>query len=148
MTICFWRCKRLQLLWKGCENVSYDGHSRYLRRGFVPSFLYWGVSKDIFAMFWFRTTRIYSKTLQKRPRMKKLDTKSVIGNNLATFPLTEHGLLDDTGPENFNVMIKFSWLSPVERLASIVFCLWPRTLNCGSETSEEICTEFRPSFHL
>ena len=42
--------------------------------------------------------------------MKKLDTKSVIGNNLATFPLTEHGLLDDTGPENVNlmIMIKFS----------------------------------------
>ena len=37
---------------------------------------------------------------------------------------------------------------PVERLASIVFCLWPRTLNCGRETSPDTWTELSPSFHL
>ena len=45
------------------------------------------------------------------PMMATHDIESVhIGNNLTTFPLTEHGLLDDTGPENVNVMImiKFS----------------------------------------
>lgn len=37
---------------------------------------------------------------------------------------------------------------PVDKLASIVFCRCPSTLNCGRDTSEDICTEFNPSFHL
>ena len=38
--------------------------------------------------------------------------------------------------------------SPVDKLASIVFCLCPRTLNCGRLTSPDTWTLLRPSFHL
>ena len=51
---------------------------------------------------------------------------------------------------HFNFKLYFKCISdpPVDKLASIVFCRCPSTLNCGRDTSEDICTEFNPSFHL